>query len=191
MASPDDRSMLQGAAANREGPDLERAGRGQRAAGAEPEGRSGDGRQGTVNEHHTVRGLSLSHTLRPWPAHREAHGFLRLRDSMCRTQGMDGLCSVVDGMLSFRVEENPGAGFNVLLAEVAVANMAVTVQAGKYTSFSIDSSSLRADTVYCDAYSQEKRNKWLAVFRCMGVPLWADYGDGIFRSVYVHEFGAV
>ena len=163
MASPGDHSMLQGAAAKDQ--------------------------QRTVNEQHTVKALSLA-PLSPWPAHREAHGFLRLRDSMCRTQGMDGLCSVVDGMLSFRVEENPGAGFNVLLAEVAVANMAVTVQAGKYTSFSIDSSSLRADTVYCDAYSQEKRNKWLAVFRCMGVPLWADYGDGIVRSVYAHECGA-
>ena len=103
---------------------------------------------------------------------------------------MLALCSVVDGLLSFRVEENPGAGFYVLMAEVAVANMVVKVQAGKYTSFSIDSSHLRADTVYCVADSEEKRNKWLAVFRRMGVPLWADYGDGIVRSVYAHECGA-
>ena len=167
-----------GAASRREGPPSERAERLQGAAGAEP-GRQSPHRQGQERE---------EVTLRRWPAQREAHGFLRLRDRLDRAEGIEVLCSVVNGTLSFRVEQEPGAGFNVLSAQVGVANMVLTVYGGKYTIFSIDSSVARSDTVFCEADNQEKRNKWLAIFRRMGVRLWADYGDGVFRCVRGNEF---
>ena len=122
-------------------------------------------------------------TLRRWPAQREAHGFLRLRDRLDRAEGIEVLCSVVNGTLSFRVEQEPGAGFNVLSAQVGVANMVLTVYGGKYTIFSIDSSVARSDTVFCEADNQEKRNKWLAVLHRLGVDLYQEYRDGHIQRV--------
>ena len=128
----------------------------------------------------------------PWPAGRLVSGPLELRGATHRTASdRQASCTIQHGVMTFRSALRPGAEMAVV-AQVPVSDFVVTIVPDQTRKFSIcNPEDIASTQVWCCATDQVARNKWLAVFHCMGVPLWADYGDGIFRSVYVHEFGAV
>ena len=69
--------------------------------------------------------------------------------------------------MTIAVESTKGEGFIVDIAKVATHELIVTLYPGCLDMFRLATDG--GVQVYCFALDQEKRNKWVAVFRRMGI----------------------
>ena len=130
---------------------------------------------------------------RPWPAHREDRGFLRVRHTLedpteAATQahsGLSALCSIHHSTLTILVEATPGDGASTrLAARMPVERVVVSILAGHHSLFTLSSQgSDRADEVYCYARDQRTRNRWIAIFRRLGLAIYTQRQNGSFGRV--------
>ena len=115
-----------------------------------------------------------SREARDWPADREVRGRLTLRASADHSNAMRAVCSIRNGVLSIRI-----AWSTVVVAAVPVQELAVGLRRGRTNMFTV--ATLHKDTmydeIYCFAEDYMKHNKWIAVFRRMGVPVF-DMSEG-------------
>ena len=128
----------------------------------------------------------------PWPAGRLAGGFLELRGgSRPDRQSKSALCTIQDGILSFRSDPRTGED-DMVLAAMDVKDIVVTVFRNAPRQFVISScidpafherTLFRHTRIHCMASSQEARNKWLAVLHRTGVHLHGEMEDGSIRRV--------
>jgi hypothetical protein len=117
---------------------------------------------------------SLLHSRQPvlesWPEHREARGILRLSASANGGGGSIGvLCSILRGTLTLIIE-GAGSGPDTVLAKLSVYKLIVSVLPGRFDMFRLicDTQGV-CDDIYCFARDQTARNKWIAVFRRLGI----------------------
>jgi hypothetical protein len=87
---------------------------------------------------------------------------------------MLAVCSVRDGVLTMNVRS---AGNTAVVVEVPVVELAVGLQKESVEVFTVDTLPENRmydadDEIYCFVDNQVKRNKWIAVFRRMGVPIF-------------------
>jgi hypothetical protein len=114
---------------------------------------------------------------RAWPAQREARGLLTVKASPTHSKGLCAECSVQNDVLTLSIarasRESSGASSGTVVA-VPVEELAVGLQRGRTDMFII--ATRNGDKLYddisCFADDQEKRNKWIAVLRRMGVPIF-------------------
>ena len=114
---------------------------------------------------------------RAWPAQREARGLLTVKASPTHSKGLCAECSVQNDVLTLSIarasHESSGASSGTVVA-VPVEELAVGLQRGRTDMFII--ATRNGDKLYddisCFADDQEKRNKWIAVLRRMGVPIF-------------------
>jgi len=127
-----------------------------------------------------IVGGSVKHLTshRAWPAQREARGLLTIKASPNHSKGMRAECSVQNDVLSLSIAESSGTSSGTVVA-VPIEELAVGLQRGRTNMFII--ATRNGDQLYddisCFADDQEKRNKWIAVLRRMGVPIF-DLSDG-------------
>ena len=127
-----------------------------------------------------IVGGSVKHLTshRAWPAQREARGLLTIKASPNHSKGMRAECSVQNDVLSLSIAESSGTSSGTVVA-VPIEELAVGLQRGRTDMFII--ATRNGDQLYddisCFADDQEKRNKWIAVLRRMGVPIF-DLSDG-------------
>ena len=126
-----------------------------------------------------------------WPVDREVRGRLTLRASADHKGARCAMCSVRGGVLSLSVEcvatpASRGASSTTVLTQVPVEELAVGLQRGRENMFTIATlhRGRMYDEIYCFADDQVKRNKWIAVFRRMGVSIF-DVTDGMDASLRV------
>jgi hypothetical protein len=122
---------------------------------------------------------SVPATVPRWPKRREVRGLLDVRAKPDQNAAArQAICSVQDGVLTLHVARpgNPIHG----LAETAgllhavrinLQHMTVILKPGHTSMFEIACGGLEHTRVYCFAADQEHRNKWIAVFRRMGVSI--------------------
>jgi hypothetical protein len=128
----------------------------------------------------------------PWPAGRLAGGFLELRGgSRPDRRSKSALCTIQDGILSFRSDPRSGED-DMVLAAMNVEGIVVTVFRNAPRQFVISScldpafherTLFRHTRIHCMASSQQARNKWLAVLHRTGVHLHGEMEDGSIRRV--------
>jgi hypothetical protein len=114
---------------------------------------------------------------RAWPAQREARGLLTVKASPTHSKGLCAECSVQNDVLTLSIarasRESSGASIGTVVA-VPVEELAVGLQRGRTDMFIIATRNgdKLFDDISCFADDQEKRNKWIAVLRRMGVPIF-------------------
>ena len=110
--------------------------------------------------------------VKDWPAERQVRGRLTLKASADHRRAMRAVCNVQHGMLTLSVAEHDGS--TVVVAEVPVEDLAGGLQRGRADMFTIATlhEGKMYDEIYCFADDQVKRNKWIAVFRRMGVAIF-------------------
>ena len=107
-----------------------------------------------------------------WPTHKDVCGDLSLKCSPDGRRAARAVCSVKDGVLSLAVPREGGSGSAVV--QVPVTELAVGLRRSR-TSMLILAKLCENkvyDEVYCFADNHSERNKWTAVFRRMGVPIF-------------------
>jgi hypothetical protein len=122
---------------------------------------------------------------RTWPAQREARGLLTIKASPNHGKSLRTECSLQHGLLMLSIaqalrESSSGeSSGSVVVATIPVEELAVGLQRGRTDMFIIATRYRNKlyDDIACFADDQEKRNKWIAVFRRMGVPIF-DLSDG-------------
>ncbi len=133
--------------------------------------------------------------LREWPADQEVRGQLTLKASADNRGARRAVCSVRGGMLMLNIANvvttasrdssgARGASNTTALTEVPVKELAVGLQRGRESMFTIATfhRGKMYDEIYCFADNQVKRNKWIAVLRRMGVGIF-DVSDGMDATV--------
>ena len=120
------------------------------------------------------------------PADRQVRGRLTLKASADHMGVMRAVCSVQHGVLTLSVAERDGS--TVVVAEVPVKHLSVGLQRGRADMFTMATlqEGKMYDEIYCFADDQVKRNKWIAVFRRMGVAIF-DLQQGEADAVRVRE----
>jgi len=118
---------------------------------------------------HPSRTHRLQTVRKPWPEHRIARGFLTVRLTPNKNdKGCSTLCSIERSLLTLRVEPPDGKEFVVEMAKVATSEIVVTLFPGCFDMFCMTAVHEGIE-IYCFAEDQVKRNKWVAVFRRMGI----------------------
>ena len=112
--------------------------------------------------------------LQEWPAHREVRGEMTLKSSANHRRAMRAVCSVRQGVLTMSVRS---AGNTAVVVEVPVGELAVGLQQESVEMFTVATLPKNRmydahDEICCFVDNQVKRNKWIAVFRRMGVPIF-------------------
>ena len=119
-----------------------------------------------------------------WPAHRKVRGELTLKGSVDLRNGLRAVCSVSHGVLTLHIDkpaprDPSGAkakatGSTAVVVEVPAAELAVGLKRGHIDMFIIATlhENRMYDEICCFADNQVKRNKWIAVFRRMGVAIF-------------------
>ena len=131
----------------------------------------------TVKRAAVRRMLPAWHRLEEWPAGREASGRLTLRDSADpHAEGMRTVCRIVDGVLTVGIERRDAAGEETeeVVAEVPAEALAVALRRGRTNMFMIATihKDKLFDEIFCFCDNSIRRNKWIAVFRRMGVAIF-------------------
>ena len=106
-----------------------------------------------------------------WKDHREVRGEMTLKSSANRRRAMRAVCSVRHGVLTMSVRS---AGNTAVVVEVPVVELAVGLQQESVEMFTVATLPKNRmydahDEIYCFVDNQVKRNKWIAVFRRMGL----------------------
>jgi len=120
-----------------------------------------------------------------WPAHRLVRGRLTLKATASHSNAIRAVCSIRNGILTLSMAEQPASTLgnlsdrSAVLAEVPVHKLAVGLLRGRTDMmiFATLHQSRMYDEIYCVADGQAKRNKWIAVFRRIGVPVF-DVSEG-------------
>ena len=133
---------------------------------------------------HPSRTHRLQTVRKPWPEHRIARGFLTVRLTPNKNdKGCSTLCSIERSLLTLRVEPPDGKEFVVEMAKVATSEIVVTLFPGCFDMFCMTAVHEGIE-IYCFAEDQVKRNKWVAVFRRMGIVV-----QGAKKSLHAHSSG--
>ena len=124
------------------------------------------------------------HSVREWPAGQEARSRITLRacaDPRAQGQGTRAVCRVRDGVLtlssSLFIDQRSAEGEwrpGLVLAKVPVEALAVGLLRGRDDIFTVGTVHKNRvyDEIYCSADNQSKRDKWIMVFRRMGVTIY-------------------
>ena len=112
---------------------------------------------------------------RAWPAQREARGLLTVKASPTHSKGLCAECSVQNDVLTLSIARAAGSRESSgTVVAVPLQDLAVGLKRGRTDMFII--ATRNGDQLYddisCFADDQEKRNKWIAVLRRMGVPIF-------------------
>jgi len=140
------------------------------------------GMKNVSDPRHPSRTHRLQTSRTPWPEHRIARGFLTVRatpnknDKSCST-----LCSIERSLLILTVESHDGKGFVAEMAKVTTSEIVVTLFPGCFDMFCMTTVHEGID-IYFFAEDQVKRNKWVAVFRRMGIVVL-----GAKKSLHAHS----
>ena len=116
-------------------------------------------------------------SVREWPAGREARGRITLRASADpQAEGTRAVCTVCDGVLTLAIEQRSAASdrrTESTVAEVPVEALAVGLPRGCDDTFTVGTvhNNRVYDEIYCST-DQSKRDKWIMVFRRMGVTVY-------------------
>ena len=123
------------------------------------------------------RELPAWRSVREFPAHREAFGRLTLRASDDpQAKGVRAVCRVRDGALTLGLEQRAASveWTEKVVAEVPLEALAVGMRRGRanmLTIATIHESNL-FDEIYCVCDDPARRNRWIAIFRGMGVAIF-------------------
>jgi len=123
------------------------------------------------------RELPAWHSVKEWPAHREAFGRLTLRASDDpQAEGVRAVCRVRDGALTLGLEQ-PAASdewTEKVVAEVPLEALAVGMRRGRANMLTIATvhGNNLFDEIYCVCDDPARRNRWIAMFRGMGVAIF-------------------
>ena len=117
--------------------------------------------------------------IRSWPEHREmreARGSLTLRGSADpQAEGRPVVCRLRDDVLTLGMVQRAAAGetTEVEVAEVPVEELVVGLQRGHANMFTIATvyNNESFDEIYCFCADPVRRDRWIAVFRRMGVAI--------------------
>jgi len=125
-----------------------------------------------------------SNRVREWPADQEARGPLTLKATFDHRASRRVVCSIMGGVLKLSDTSGAtGASSIAVVAEVPVVELAIGLQRGRESMFMLATlhKGKIYDEIYCFADDQVKRNKWIAVFRRIGVRIF-DMSDGVAAS---------
>ena len=114
-----------------------------------------------------------------WPAHKKAHGEFMLKGSPDAGSAVRVLCSVLHGVLTL-TDINSRSRESRVLAQVPLHDLAVGLQGGRSSMLTLATmyGDKMFDEIYCFADDPSKRNRWVAIFRRMGVPIFDLSADG-------------
>ena len=113
-----------------------------------------------------------------WPEDREAFGRFTLKASAdTHAASVRALCRIRDGVLTLDIEQRAAAGEEIekMVAELPVEALAVGLQRGRanmLTLATVGDKGEMFDEIYCFCDNPVRRNKWIAVFRRMGVAVF-------------------
>jgi len=113
-----------------------------------------------------------------WPAHKKAHGEFMLKASPDAESHVRAVCSVLHGVLT--LTDIKRSAKQKCLAQVPLHDLAVGLQRGRTSMLTIATvyGGEMFDEIYCFADDPVKRNRWIATFRRMGVPIFDLSVDG-------------
>ena len=114
-----------------------------------------------------------------WPAHKKAHGEFMLKGSPDAESAVRVVCSVLHGVLTL-TDINSRSRESRVLAQVPLHDLAVGLQRGRSSMLTLATvyGEKMFDEIYCFADDPVKRNRWVAIFRRMGVPIFDLSADG-------------
>ena len=111
-----------------------------------------------------------------WPPHQEARGKLSLKCSPDDRRAARAVCSIQDGVLSLTVaiQNGQGEGSSSSVVQSPVGELAVGLRRSRTSMFILAKlvENKVCDKIYCFAENHSERNKWTAVFRRMGIPIF-------------------
>ena len=113
-----------------------------------------------------------------WPAGRQAAGRFTLRGCAdLQTEGVPAVCRIRDGVLTLSVEQRGAAGdegTEAVVAEVPCEVLAVGLRRGRTSMLTLATvhKNEMFDEIYCSCDNPARRNRWVAVFRRMGVAVF-------------------
>ena len=130
----------------------------------------------------------LSPSLSHWPQHQKAHGKLTLKSFAEQRNSRQAVCSIQHGVLTLHItqrdshsrdspcagrrQRNTAAGTTV---KVPLGELGVGLQQGRgdmFTIATLHEQSMHDDEICCFAHDQAERDKWIAIFERMGVPIF-------------------
>ena len=130
----------------------------------------------------------LSPSLSHWPQHQKAHGKLTLKSFAEQRNSRQAVCSIQHGVLTLHItqrdshsrdspcagrrQRNTAAGTTV---KVPLGELGVGLQQGRgdmFTIATLHEQSMHDDEICCFAHYQAERDKWIAIFERMGVPIF-------------------
>ena len=123
---------------------------------------------------------------RPWPAHREACGYVELGAYLGRGSGrLAAQCHVQGGVITlWRRTGADAKDFQEELLRISSPHFIVSVSPEHHNVFILSSQDGdRTEEVYCYTADQTARNKWIAVFRRQGVAIYATRQNGCLSRV--------
>jgi len=110
-----------------------------------------------------------------WPAHKKAHGEFMLKGSPDAESAVRVLCSVLHGVLTLTdIKRHSRCRESRVLAQVPLHDLAVGLRRGRSSMLTLATvhGEKMFDEIYCFADDPVKRNRWVAIFRRMGVPIF-------------------
>jgi len=116
-----------------------------------------------------------------WPAHKKAHGEFMLKGSPDAESAVRVLCSVLHGVLTLTdIKRHSRCRESRVLAQVPLHDLAVGLRRGRSSMLTLATvhGEKMFDEIYCFADDPVKRNRWVAIFRRMGVPIFDLSADG-------------
>ena len=123
---------------------------------------------------------------RPWPAHREACGYVELGAHLGGgARRLAARCHVQRGEITlWRRTGADDKAFPQELLRISSPHFTVSVSPGHHNVFILSSQDGdRTEEVYCYTADQTARNKWIAVFRRQGVAIYATRPNGCLSRV--------
>ena len=113
-----------------------------------------------------------------WPAHKKAHGEFMLKASPDAESHVRAVCSVLHGVLT--LTDIKRSAKQKCLAQVPLHDLAVGLRRGRSSMLTLATvhGEKMFDEIYCFADDPVKRNRWVAIFRRMGVPIFDVSADG-------------
>jgi len=123
------------------------------------------------------RKLPAWRSVTEWPASREASGRITLKGSADpQAKGTRAVCRILDGVLTLGIEQRSAAGERTeeVVAEVPMEVLAVGLRRGRANMLTLATvhKNKLFDEIYCFCDDPTRRNRWIAVFRRMGVPVF-------------------
>ena len=140
-----------------------------------------------------VRQQAVPITGRPpparWPARKEVRGLVALRLDPEVQASSTAQLRVHEGVLTVGKPKpgacavDPAVSQTTIMARVPIHQLVVTLFQRRTTMFCLSSrcQSL-SDKIYCFTDTEEKRNKWVAIFRRMDVRVLGEVGDASMRQ---------